>query len=94
MLKFTEDTTYLELGDDKKYCAYCGKEIPADVHLDDYDRTEFYHCDCETAVEELKMKWAIKELQSELSQKQYELRTFIRVKRNYVTKTVLQKLQK
>ena len=55
---FTEDTKYIELGDNKKYCAYCGKEIPEDVYWDEYDRSVFYHCDCETALEELKIKGA------------------------------------
>lgn len=48
----------------KHYCVYCGKEA-IQYHEQDYHHgidNYFYHCDCETAQDELKFKKETQEL--------------------------------
>lgn len=50
----------------KHYCAYCGKEIPEDITWDDHERYEYYHCDCDGALLELKIEDEINELRKQI----------------------------
>ena len=57
--KLEQNTCYLE-NDGKVHCVYCGNEILPDVEIDHGERTNYYHCQCENALKELKIKEEIK----------------------------------
>ena len=64
--------------DRKVHCAYCNKEIEPDSAWDDYDREDFYHCDCEDALKEIdilkqisKKKQEIKSLECQIPKRKY-----------------------
>ena len=54
-------TLNIRMDDGKIYCAYCGKEIPADTEIDHHEETNYYHCDCEDALEEIRIRKEIAE---------------------------------
>lgn len=54
-------TLNIRMDDGKIYCAYCGKEIPADTEIDHHEETNYYHCDCEDALEEIRIRREITE---------------------------------
>ena len=51
--------------DGKRYCVYCGQEIKPDTEIDHHETTEYFHCDCEDALKEIKIYQEIKKLQLE-----------------------------
>lgn len=62
--------------DGKKYCAYCGQEIKPDTEIDHHETTEYFHCNCEDALKEIKVYQEIKKLRlesKEITKKIYEL---------------------
>ena len=50
----------------KVYCAYCGKEIEADLKIDGYDSYEYYHCNCEDAMKEIEVRKEIEAAEREV----------------------------
>lgn len=84
------NTLYLNFPQGEKRCAYCGKVIQPDREWDDYDSWDYYHCDCEDAQTEIKIKTRIIELDAEYSRKKRELEQSLpRPKYKSEMKTVL-----
>lgn len=62
------DTSTITIGS-KHYCVYCGQEVLPDVVIEDHcDSYTYYHCSCECAQIEHKLK-------SEIEQKKREIKT-------------------
>ena len=53
--KLEMNTVNIRLDDGKHYCTYCGKEIKPDTEIDHHVETEYYHCDCKDALEEIRI---------------------------------------
>ena len=67
------NTHYLDFPQGEKRCAYCGKVIKPDTESDYYDHWEYYHCDCEDAQREIKITFALMELEADYERKKREL---------------------
>ena len=57
----------------KVHCAYCNKEIEPDSAWDDYDREDFYHCDCEDALKEIDILKQINQKKREIKSLEYQI---------------------
>jgi len=57
-------TQLIRIGD-TRYCAYCGKEMKPDIEIDHGDRTDYWHCDCPDALEEIRIQRKVDELERE-----------------------------
>ena len=71
--KIEVDTAYLTLPNGERHCAYCGKIIEPDTEWDDYDKYEYFHCDCEDAKKEINLCLQLRKLDSEYFEKKKEL---------------------
>ena len=71
--KLNINTHYLNFPLGEKRCAYCGKVINPDTEWDDYDHWDYYHCDCEDAQREIKITFALMELEADYERKKREL---------------------
>ena len=59
------NTKYLDFPLGEKRCAYCGKVIEPDTEWDEYDRYDYYHCDCPDALKEIEIMKEVYRLEAE-----------------------------
>ena len=86
MSKFDKNynTQYLDFPLGEKRCCYCGKVIDPDIEWDEYDRHEYFHCNCPDALKELEI---LKEI-DRIEEQKIELRRSIpktKYKKEYKT---------
>ena len=50
----------------KVYCSYCGREIHPDTEIDHNEVCEYYHCDCEDAMTEIRIHKEVETLKAQI----------------------------